>query len=161
MLTAALAMFANGENKELEDQEVQTTQPAAQPAQPSRETAPASAPAAPDSGQPAYGEARLRTRTIVNGTFDDSRYQEFDSTYGKPTGMRSGTGTNSAYDPYAQTASYGYSKAYLDSLSPEERELLMEQMRAASDVSPEERERQAASLTAASRRRSGTATTYD
>jgi hypothetical protein len=143
-LTAFLALFADGENEELNQAAVQARSPQAAPAGPR------------PSSTPRYGEAQLEQRGGASEFGDEAA-----------PGSNFGTPSISGGDrrfivpttmPAANSENAAFTQDYLDSLSEEE---LAELLRAMREGGIEDRERRevTALMEAASRRRSGGART--
>jgi hypothetical protein len=136
-LTTGLAMFAQGENREVQAARVVRPQPASSAAPPVLARATPSATSQQSPG--AWGS--------------DS---EFDNSFGRPMeNLIDGAG--SLIPDLDAIAAPGYSPEYLASLSAEEREMLLQGLRDNGMLSPDIQEERAAALNAASRRRSGAA----
>jgi len=147
LLTAGIAMFASGENREAAAAQIEERQQRQEFEQKSREK----------FGPPTVGR-RAEPR---HGTFasDD---EVFDQRFGRPTARSGGWASTADSAPQAARASQaGYSEQYLATLSDEGRELLRAEMEAENRLSPEEREQRDAALLAASSRRSGGASIGD
>ena len=128
LLTAGLAMFADGENGKAAHALV--AQPQAKPAQP------------PQLAQP----------TPTAYSTGSSSGEDFD--FGSPMELLTGdSGGVLPGEELAQEA--GYSAEYLESLSPEERAMLLKGLEENGMLSPELRDSRAGALAAASSRRSG------
>ena len=95
-------------------------------------------------GGPAYGSGEITRR---NGTRTQYRDNEiYDDNFGEPTDDSANAGRSSSINPYAQPIIPGYSQAYLDSLTEEQRRVLLEQVQAANEVPPAVRRLQAPAL---------------
>jgi len=125
-LTAAIAMFADGESQSSAVQLAGTRHPArARPAKPKLTGSPS----------PALGD---------DGT---------DNAFGTPS-AGPGAGRSSDYTPYEGLLAAGYSRDYLDTLSAQDRQGLYAAVHRAGTVDPSHRA-EAAALAAASAARSG------
>ena len=135
-ITAGLAMFADGEGREA--QAAQLSRPA-----PARPAAPATLARAPDPEDEfgSWGD---------ESDFDDGGGGGF----GSPTESFGG-GSDYVAD-LADVMAPGYPPEYLESLSEEERALLLQGLQANGMLTPEIRRQRRAALSAASDRRSGT-----
>lgn len=138
LITACLAMVANGENGQAADDAAE--QAAAQQAAASRPR-----PAA----TPAYGRARLARNDA--GQFGS----EYDASFGEATDRSAARGSASSL-PLANSENAGFTDAYLDSLSPQDLQQLLDNLQAAGATTASERNRILMVIEAASRRRSGT-----
>ncbi len=141
-LTACLALFADGENREFAEEQANRALQSQVRAE--RRTV--------QSNTPAYGEARLERRSGTTTRFG----REFDRNYGKP--MISPNSRSSVIEQAVvrdDVVIPGYSQAYLDSLSEDELDQLIESLRAAGMLDQNQRRRNMARLEAAARRRSG------
>lgn len=137
MLTACLAMFADGENRQQAD---------ASAARAAEQHRGASQPR--PAATPAYGQASL-TRNDT-GTFGGDQ----GSGFGQPTDRSAAMGSASSL-PLANSENAGFTSAYLDSLSAQELQQLLDSLQSAGATSVAERNRILMVLEAASRRRSG------
>jgi len=150
-LTAGLAMFADGENREAIAARIDQQQHDAELRRAS----------AARFGAPRIGHASPKP----DRGFDDESLRS-DHPFGQPMTT---FGPQLTYrrthviptDLAAQAVEAGYSEEYLASLSEEERDRLLEGLRENHLLSPAERNRITARLDAASRRRSGGAPTSD
>lgn len=140
-VTASIAMFANGENREAV---------AAQIAQHRKETQ-VRPPSAPQFGTPTVSRAARQRPEFA----DD--LEVFDGTFGRPTTRTVAHFTHGALakDVAVQASYAGYSEEYLASLSEDERALLLKGLADQGMLTPAERSRKSAALNAASLRRSG------
>ena len=140
LLTTGIAMFAEGENREAA---VIDTAPA-------EASTPAYAAAAPEP-------AIVRRPPARRSSSGRSGFDGFDASFGPP--MDTPLGSTGAYASASltETAPTGYSERYLESLSAEERNLLLAGLATEGLLSPEERQRKSAALIAASESRSGSA----
>lgn len=146
LLTASLAVFADGENEEYYAQ-----QTAAQ--QPQQSTESETPPERKDIGAPAYGEAQLTRRDgAASGGFSNG--PEFDSSYGRASGP-GGSRFSSQLVPADNSENAGFTAAHLDKLSEQELTRLLEALREDGIESESERRNAVAVMEAASRRRSG------
>lgn len=151
VVTGLLALFASGENREVVADRIE---------QQERE-AHLRAVSAERTGRPRIG----RRDATGQGRFDGGDRQEFgrpmdDLSAGNSSTMENFTSPGAARR--GQTTQIpGYSQAYLDSLSEEEYRRLLQNLRAAGMLSPEERAQTLANLEAGSRQRSGAATPSD
>jgi hypothetical protein len=139
LLTTALAMFANGENREA--QAAQSPRPAARPT-------------------PA---AAIATRSPTTASQPASAWG-FDSdgegSFGQPM-ERLISGASSLMPDLDEVVAPGYSPEYLASLSEEERRLLLQGLQDNGMLDAEIQSDRAAALSAASQRRSGSASAGD
>ena len=134
-LTTGLAMFAQGENREVEAAQVARPQPV-------KSAAPSVLARATPSAQSSSGSWG-----------SDS---EFDGSFGRPMeNLIEGAG--SLIPDLDALGAPGYSPEYLASLSAEEREMLLQGLQENGMLAPDIQEERVAALNAASRRRSGTA----
>ena len=143
-LTAAIALFANGENREAVAAQIEERQQQEELEQKSRER----------FGKPTIRRSSRKPRPA---RFSDSG-AEFDESFGRPMDQmvshnRRSLGTSEQERTPAAQA--GYSDQYLATLSEEERKLLLAGLEKEGLLSPTERERKIAALVAASERRSG------
>ena len=146
VLTACLALLAESENAELQ----QAQQPAA--------SRPAARPS--PSSTPRYGQAQLNVDPAATaGSFADEDSIKPQS-YRGATG-RSGQFINTSNLPLPGSENAGFTREYLDSLSDEELEELLRQLRAGGVEDPERRAQALQVLETASRRRSGRATSLE
>ena len=138
-LTAGVAMFADGENREARATQVEErAEPGAAPQGAAKVAEPAIA----------RGTRRLRHRF-------EQEMGEFDTSFGAPMDRALGSlGTYTA-EMASEVAQAGYSDAYLSSLGADERDLLFEGLAREGLLSQDERERRSAALIAASEARSG------
>lgn len=142
VLTALLALFADGEPRE--------TAPA-----PAPQSMQASSPTPSSSPTPAYGEAKLDTGGRIEAGNGYEVYQEYDSSYQRSvsgSAMMGEIGATTTSRPGSENA--GFTREYLDSLTDEELEELLRQLRAGGVDDPVARQRAMAVMEAASRRRS-------
>jgi hypothetical protein len=139
LLTTALAMFADGENREA--QAAHTTRPAAEPA------APAVIATAPRTTAP---------QSAGSWGFD----ADGESGFGQPM-ERLISGASSIIPDLDEVVAPGYSPEYLASLSEEERRLLLQGLQDNGMLDADIQSDRAAALSAASRRRSGRASGDD
>lgn len=140
VLTACLAMFAEGENREAQ------AAPAAQAAKPA-------APVALVTATSTNAAARAADWSDVD-SFSDSGFG------GSVDGLFGG-GDSSVIPDLDEGLVPGYSPEYLASLSEEERELLLGGLQESGMLEPEIQRRRSAALSAASSRRSGSASADD
>lgn len=139
MLTTGVAMFANGENNEAIARQLEAEQEST-----------AESASAPSFGSPKPGR---RPGQAPASFADDGG--EFDSGFGRPMEIPRG-GRGSSIVPAEEVAAQaGYSPAYLASLSPEERELLLKGLAENGMLSDEARRQSGVALARASARRSG------
>lgn len=158
LFTLFIAMFADGEGKEVREMRANPN-PSLHSNEEQRGNGNAPIGAAQGSiSRGSFGEASLVRRNASRGTFSDDA--EFDHNFGEATDQTSQNGRNTSYNPFAAVPRQAYSQEYLDSLSEEEREALLEQLRTENAVSQEERRQQASALQQASRRRAGAAGGY-
>lgn len=137
-LTAMLAFFADGENRQAADQKVA----AKRQHDALRRESYARFGAPTVGGQPA---------PVGHFSMDADADGDFGKPMDSPSGGYVGSPAPSA-DPLTQL---GYSQAYLNSLGKEERQKLLEGLRQSGMLDENERRRQSAALSAASARRSG------
>jgi hypothetical protein len=145
LLTASVAMFADGENREVAA--ARTRMDADPPVQRER-LAP---PATPSVSRRA---SERHERFVQSGGFDG-----FDASFGTPMDKAMGSLATRANRLAPEIAQTGYSEAYLASLDATERELLLDGLQQEGMLSPGERERRTAALIAASEARSGASPT--
>ena len=138
LLTTGVAMFADGENRQAA----------------AVEAAPSEQPRADDAATISRPEIARRAPARRSAP-DRGGFDGFDASFGAP--MTKPLGSPGVYVAGARsdTAPTGYSDRYLDSLSPEERALLLDGLAKEGLLSPAERERKSAALIAASEGRSG------
>lgn len=139
LLTAILAMFAEGES--LEAQAAAVAQPAS----------------AKPAAQAVLATANGATRQAPGWWYVDS-YSDSD-TSGTLSGLIGGD--SGVIPDFGDTEVPGYSPEYLASLTEEERELLLAGLEKNGMLEPEIRDRSSAALAAASSRRSGAASGGD
>lgn len=142
LLTATLALLADGHQRNL-----------AEPAAPE----PAAISTPTPSNTPAYGEARITSRAGGSGVFGEEARP--GNGYGRGTGS-GGSGGNYGFlrpsdAPAANSENAGFTAAYLDSLTEEELDALLQGLREAGIDSEAEMRQAKAVLEAGSRRRSG------
>ena len=147
-LTAGIAMFANGENREAVAERIDEHQEQQKLQQISREQV----------GPPRVGQRPTRRRSGFSSDSEISG-QKFGQPMERPTN-NSGGAERAAIDNGAATQA-GYSEAYLASLGEEDRKMLLEGLAQAGMLSSADRERKSDSLIAASHRRSGGAATAE
>lgn len=131
-ITAGLAMFADGENREAQAAQVAEAKPAKR--------------AAPVALVTASPKTTRRQEADGWGGFDVSS---------SPVGSPSGGSSRRVGSDFDGIAAPGYSSEYLASLSEEERELLLRGLQENGMLEPDVQSERAAALGAASRRRSG------
>jgi hypothetical protein len=131
VITAGLAMFADGENREARAAQV------AKPAPPS--------PAVLATATPTPG-----SRQSAGAWGADS---EFDNAFGQPM-ERLVAGASNVIPDLSDVAAPGYSPEYLASLSEEERQLLLQGLQENGMLAPDIQSQRSAAISAASRRRS-------
>jgi hypothetical protein len=131
LLTAVLALFADGENGEAARALV--AQQAANP--------------------PPAGPPRLVQKAPVSAWSSDGDDSGFE--FGSPMENLVGSDGGGIFPDLELAQEAGYSEEYLTSLSPEERELLLKGLQENGMLSPEAHDSRARSLAAASDRRSG------
>ena len=136
LLTAAMAMFANGENRKAAAAPVET---AAAQSKPQR------------SDEAAFGTRSGSDPAPVVGSFGDDDAIEFGRPMDNPLG---GLGS-SVFARLDGAEAAGYSPEYLASLRPAERELLLKGLEENGILTDEARAERGAALAAASSRRSG------
>jgi hypothetical protein len=135
-LTASLAMFADGENRQAQ-------------AAPTRREARPAAPVA------------LVTAPSINGSTHAAGWSDietYDSGFGGSMEELIGSEDGSVLPDLEEGLVPGYSPEYLASLSEEERNLLLGGLQESGMLEPEVRHRRSAALAAASSRRSGSVT---
>jgi len=148
-LTVGIAMFASGESREAMAAHVEEQQQQHELELKSREKA-----VAPTIAR------RIRPRS--HGFSSDS--EAFGGTFGRPMigpAIRANNVDMDEVEGASQEPPTGYSQQYLDTLSEEERKLLLASQEKERSLTPEERQRRNASLIAASQVRSGGARTDD
>lgn len=143
VLTAGLAMFVDGENREAVAAHIEDAARRAPPA-----------PANPAT----LGASEAERKPHVRAAEFASDGSVFDDTFGLPMDrpyLR--RGNTSALPPAvaSQASLAGYSEEYLASLGDQERELLLKGLEEQGLLSSAERRRKSAALVAASHRRSG------
>ncbi len=136
-LTASVAMFADGENREVASAQVVERDAPPPPQQ--------------DLAPPARTAAPHRRETFVQR----SAFDGFDASFGMPMDKTVGSLAIQTNRLAPEVAQAGYSEAYLASLDPGERDLLLRGLEQEGMLSPGERERRTAALVAASEARSG------
>lgn len=160
VLTLFIAMFAEGEGAKVRAAR-EAPPPSSALAESEAEIASEEVSPDPDhdaASEPAYGSSSLTRRSETPSSNSNGRKPAGSSgQFGSEAGQ---SGQSSSINPYTRTPEQTYSQAYLDSLTAEEREALEKLLNETPVPSVAERRRQAASLQAASRRRSGTATEY-
>lgn len=138
LLTACLALFAEGENREALTARTEERKPSA------------------EAGQPRV--AKLRTsgadQNASASRFSDE-WEVFDTAFGRPPQDPFARRNSSAISLAELAEAAGYTPEYLAKLTPAERELLMQGLAESGVLSPAERKRRSAQLAAASARRSG------
>jgi hypothetical protein len=143
-LTALLALFASGA-----PQDDTAGRPTAQPtrsATPSPRTSPT----------PAYGQAQFDTGGKIEAGNGYQVYQEYDSAYQRTVSGRGTIGEiGASSQPRAGSENAGFTREYLDSLTDEELEELLRQLRAGGVADPATRAQIMQVLETGSRRRSG------
>jgi hypothetical protein len=142
LLTGTLAMLAEGHHRNL-----------AEPATP--ESAVVSTPT--PTNTPAYGQAQIANRASGSGNFGEEARP--GGSYGRGTGS-GGVGGNYGFlrpsdAPAANSENAGFTAAYLDSLTEEELDALLQGLRDAGIESEADMRQAKAVLEAGSRRRSG------
>ena len=139
-LTAAVAMFAEGESREARAAHVEAQQ------------APRPEPVVEALQPPIVRRKPARRAQFLQNT---GGHDGFDTSFGAP--MERTFASQSAHAPTAasEATQAGYSDRYLASLDPEERDLLLQGLKDEGVLSPRERERKSAALVAASQARSG------
>jgi hypothetical protein len=143
LLTASIAMFADGENREAAAAQIED-RPEPQPTRPDAVLQP---PAPRENRDTASRRARF---------VDSNGFNGFDPSFGAPMDKPMGSLATYARRLAPEIAQAGYSDTYLASLSAEERDLLSDGLEQEGMLSPAERERKTAALVAASEARSGT-----
>jgi hypothetical protein len=140
LLTAGIAMFAEGENRQaraaqVASQERARPKPAVEALQP----------------PPTRRKPRRRQQFLQEtGGFDG-----FDASFGMPMDLASSAPSSPAGTAASDATQAGYSEAYLSSLDPEERDLLLAGLANEGVLAPRDRQRKSAALIAASQARSG------
>jgi hypothetical protein len=141
-LTALLALFASGSREET------ATRPTPQSTQSARP--PSSTPT------PAYGEAQMDTGGKIEAGNGYEIYQEYDTRYQRSSSGRAAIGEIGATSmPRAGSENAGFTREYLDSLTDEELDELLRQLRAGGVEDPAKRAQIMQVLETGSRRRSG------
>jgi hypothetical protein len=146
-LTSAMALFADGESRAAMSERLAEQQQTDALRRESRAR---------------FGAPRLiKFRQVAVGTFDDA--PGVDNPFGAPMDRAGGlmSRRGSAVDPAAAAQQLGYTQEYLDSLSPEERELLLKGLEQNGLLAEGSRTRQAEAIQAASARRSGSSTSFE
>lgn len=146
-LTAALALFAQGENREYYEEQAAAEERAAE-----EEAAPRQA-AGQQGNAPAYGEAKLARRDSSGSVGFDSG-PEFDRSFGRGSGPQGGR-YSSQIVPAENSENARFTASHLDKLSEEELQRLLEAIREDGITNEQDRMRAIAVMEAASRRRSG------
>ena len=142
-LTALLALFASGSQQE-------------SASAPSPQSTRSGQPDPGSTPTPAYGQAQLDTGGKIESGNGYEIYQEYDSAYQRSTsgrGVISEIGATTM--PREGSENAGFTREYLDSLTDEELEELLRQLRAGGVDDPAKRQQAMAVMEAASRRRSG------
>jgi len=142
VITLGLAMFADGENEQARDVLVHAARP--------RPTPPAHF--APPTVHALDSQAR---------TFAREMSANFDNSFGRPMQQAASHFRSGVVPDLTGVSIPGYSQDYLDSLSDEERQLLLQGLQDNGMLSPDTRAEQSAAIMAASSRRSGRATRED
>lgn len=146
-LTSAMALFADGESRAAVSERLTEEQQANALRRESRER---------------FGAPRLaRAQPTPVSTFEETPALggEFGAPMAKPNGRFSRNG--SGMDRASAAQQLGYTQEYLDSLSAEERELLLKGLEQNGLLSEENRTRQAAAIQSASARRSGSPAAFE
>ena len=136
LLTTGVAMFAEGENRE------------ALAAQVEEHDAP------PQESAGEVPKATIARRAPQHHRFGQD-IDGFDVVFGAPMDRALGSFGTYTTAVASEVAQAGYSDAYVASLDPQERDLLLKGLANEGLLSPEQRERTSAALTAASQVRSG------
>lgn len=140
LLTASIAMFADGENRELHAAEV-SEQQAVQAQREAEAAELARAQVAP----PATGPRRRSS----------PESSAFDVSFGAPMEVPSRSVANFAAELLPDAGQAGFPEQYLASLESEQRTMLLDGLEKEGLLAPGERERRSAALVAASQVRSG------
>lgn len=149
LLTAGIAMFADGENREAAAVQVAAHE---RPEPGVQDSA-----AAPHKPAVASRTGARQNRFVQHsGGFDG-----FDASFGAPMDRALGSVATYSTQVASDVKQAGYSEGYLASLDPGERDRLLRDLDKEGMLAPEERERKSAALVAASRARSGGSTTAD
>lgn len=141
-LTALLALFASGGPDE------SSTRPTPQSTQSGR----------PPSSEatPAYGQAQLNTGAVIEEGNGYYNYQEYEARYQRVSSGRGAIGEIGATTmSRAGSENAGFTREYLDSLTDEELDELLRQLRAGGVDDPATRAQIMQLLETGSRRRSG------
>lgn len=152
-LTVVLALFAQGENKQFYDEQEQARQ-----VQRSNQESAVAAKQDDDGREaegpePAYGRAQISRRDGADGGGSFSN-KEYDPSYGRPSGPQ-GSRYTSVVVPASGSENAGFTASYLEKLSDEELDRLLEAIREDGIETESERTQAIAVMEAASRRRSG------
>jgi hypothetical protein len=140
-ITAGLAMFADGEKREVISSHIEAKQ---------------QADAVRRASYAKFGAPRLgQSSTQPAARFADERSNDFDGGFGRPMENPHGGRSSSVVPGQELAEAAGYSPEYVASLSPEELELLIKGLQESGMLSDESRSQAQANLTAASARRSG------
>lgn len=140
-LTASVAMFADGENREAAAAQIEEPE--------------APAPAQQDLAPPPKPTATRRARERHEAFVQSGGFDGFDPSFGMPMDRAMSSLGAYANQLMPEATQAGYSEAYLASLDPEERALLIGGLEQEGMLAPGERERKTAALIAASEARSG------
>ena len=144
LLTTSVAMFAEGENREVAESRIEQGEERQAVQRDDTEVA-----RPPVAHRPA--ESRKRS-------YEGPGFGGFDPTFGAPMDNPLTSLAANAADVASAVAQTGYSDKYLAALDAEKRALLVAELEKEGLGSPEERERKTAALIAASEARSGTPT---
>jgi hypothetical protein len=145
LLTASVAMFAEGENRE---------GAAARAAMDEEPSAPQERLVPPPKPPVSRRASERHEHFVQSGGFDG-----FDASFGMPMDKAMGSLATHANRLAPEVAQTGYSAAYLASLDARERELLLNGLQQEGMLAPGERERRIAALVATSEARSGASPT--
>ncbi|MEO5705680.1 MAG: hypothetical protein ABIT10_05990 [Alteraurantiacibacter sp.] len=117
------------------------------------------------SNTPRYGEAHFRTGSTVEVADGFELYEEYDESFGRGIPSQRNSAAVNAIGaselPANGSENGGFTRAYLASLSDEELDELLRQLRAGGVEDPAVRQQVMAVLEAGGRRRAGRATTTD
>ncbi|GEM_PF-989175 len=142
LLTACIAVFADGGNDEFAARQQQSDGIRYTPQTGKRHT----------DGAPRYGEAQLTDNRSNSGSFGE---EASPGSFGEPTDRASGVGASSSVIPDMPASDDRATDQWLAELSEEERAQLLAQLDSAGIDDEDERARQLAVLAATSRRRIG------
>ncbi|TIX50205.1 hypothetical protein [Alteraurantiacibacter aquimixticola] len=145
MITAAIAMFAHGENEELEAARTPSEEVPQSKTGASQE----------ESDTPKYGEAQLTRRDGATNLGSFGEEANFSDGYGQASAFNGRNDIVSVELPADNSENAGFTAAHLDKLSEEELQDLLRELEEGGIENARERQRVMAVLEAASRRRSG------